>query len=161
MRWHEGGGVPPMRRGSYRSSSVERSIQEEGGAHDGRDDPGEEGTPGGPVLHVTLEVDDRSWKLAFTPALAQRPELRQVGPRSVDPFSPGGGGERRRFWLGRWLVAQGVDNGVADSSSIEVSRRARRATLDPLSAAKLVRMRVPLNGRGAESMEHAWFGCHQ
>ena len=42
---------------------------------------------------------------------------------------------RDGFWLHRWLVAHGVSNVVVDSSSIEVSRRARRAKTDRLDAA--------------------------
>lgn len=121
----------------------------------------EEGTVGGPVLHVALELDERSWKLAFTPGLGQRPRLRQVRPRDLEPLLREVGGAKRRFglpgdvrvvscyeagrqgfWLHRWLVAQGIENRVVDSSSIEVSRRARRAKSDRLDAEKLVRMLV-------------------
>ena len=47
---------------------------------------------------------------------------------------------RDGFWLHRWLVEQGIDNAVVDSSSIEVNRRARRAKSDGLDAAKLYEM---------------------
>jgi transposase len=39
---------------------------------------------------------------------------------------------RDGFWLHRWLLEQGIDNVVVDSSSIEVNRRARRAKSDAL-----------------------------
>jgi transposase len=45
---------------------------------------------------------------------------------------------RDGFWLHRWLVAHAIDNVVVDSSSIEVSRRARRAKTDRLDAVKLL-----------------------
>jgi transposase len=41
---------------------------------------------------------------------------------------------RDGFWLHRHLVANGVDNGVVDSASIEVNRRQRRAKTDRLDA---------------------------
>jgi transposase len=47
---------------------------------------------------------------------------------------------RDGFWLHRWLVEQGIDNIVVDSSSIEVNRRARRAKSDRLDAGKLLTM---------------------
>jgi transposase len=49
---------------------------------------------------------------------------------------------RDGFWLHRWLVAEGIENVVVDSSSIEVNRRARRAKSDRLDARSLVRKRV-------------------
>jgi transposase len=45
---------------------------------------------------------------------------------------------RDGFWLHRWLEAQGIDNVVVDSSSIEVSRRARQAKTDRLDALGLL-----------------------
>jgi len=50
------------------------------------------------------------------------------------------------FWLHRWLLEQGIDNVVVDSSSIEVNRRARRAKSDGLDAAKLYEMLVRYAG---------------
>jgi len=47
---------------------------------------------------------------------------------------------RDGFWLHRHLVAQGIDNIVADSASIEVNRRKRRAKTDRLDAVNLVTM---------------------
>ena len=47
---------------------------------------------------------------------------------------------RDGFWLHRWLVEQGIDNLVVDSSSIEVNRRARRAKSDRLDGGKLLSM---------------------
>ena len=38
---------------------------------------------------------------------------------------------RDGWWLHRWLIEQGVDNIVVDSSSIEVNRHARRAKTRP------------------------------
>jgi transposase len=47
---------------------------------------------------------------------------------------------RDGFWLHRWLIAQGIDNLVVDSASIEVNRRARRAKTDRLDSDKLLGM---------------------
>lgn len=121
----------------------------------------EEGTVRGPVLHVALELDEKSWKLAFTPGLGQQPRLREVRPRDVAALLREVGEASRRFglregvrvvscyeagrqafWLHRWLVAQGIENQVVDSASIEVNRRARRAKSDKLDATKLVQMLV-------------------
>jgi len=49
---------------------------------------------------------------------------------------------RDGFWLHRWLIAQGIDNIVVDSSSIEVNRRARRTKTDRLDADKLLSMLI-------------------
>jgi transposase len=49
---------------------------------------------------------------------------------------------RDGFWLHRWLLEQGIDNVVVDSSSIEVNRRLRRAKNDALDAGKLYEMLV-------------------
>jgi len=56
------------------------------------------------------------------------------------------------FWLHRWLLEQGIDNVVVDSSSIEVNRRARRAKSDGLDAAKLYEMLV----RYAAGEQRVW-----
>jgi transposase len=53
---------------------------------------------------------------------------------------------RDGFWLHRWLLEQGIDNVVVDSSSIEVNRRARRAKSDGLDAAKLYAMLLRFAG---------------
>ncbi|HEY1437177.1 MAG TPA: hypothetical protein VGG82_06715 [Casimicrobiaceae bacterium] len=58
---------------------------------------------------------------------------------------------RDGFWLHRWLIAQGIDNIVLDSASIEVNRRARRANTDRLVVTGLVPARIevrPSNGLG-------------
>jgi transposase len=49
---------------------------------------------------------------------------------------------RDGFWLHRWLIAQGIDNMVVDSASIEVNRRARRAKTDRLDGGKLLTILV-------------------
>jgi len=53
---------------------------------------------------------------------------------------------RDGFWLHRWLVAQGIDNIVVDSASIEVNRRQRRAKTDRLDGGKLLSMLLRYHG---------------
>src|SRR5262249_6822632 len=53
---------------------------------------------------------------------------------------------RDGFWLHRHLTANGVDNGVVDSASIEVNRRQRRAKTDRLDAGKLLNLLLRYHG---------------
>jgi transposase len=53
---------------------------------------------------------------------------------------------RDGFWLHRYLLAQGIENQVIDSSSIEVKRRSRRAKNDRLDAIKLWTMLLRYHG---------------
>ena len=63
---------------------------------------------------------------------------------------------RDGWWLHRWLTAQGVDNIVVDSSSIEVNRHARRAKTDRLDGDKLLAMLLR-HHRG----ERVWSVVHE
>lgn len=110
-------------------------------------------------LHLAFELGWSQWKLAFTIGHGQAPRLRTIAARDlagllkeiakakarfgladdatvVSCYEAG----RDGFWLHRWLVSQGIDNVIVDSSSIEVNRRRRRAKSDCLDAAKLVTM---------------------
>jgi transposase len=110
-------------------------------------------------LHLAFELSWSQWKLAFTIGHGQPPRLRTIGARNLPGllaeiakakarfglpkdatvrscFEAG----RDGFWLHRWLVSQGIDSVIVDSSSIEVNRRRRRAKSDRLDAAKLVNM---------------------
>jgi transposase len=112
-----------------------------------------------PTLFVAFELGVSTWRLGFTTGVAQRPRERQVPAgavhtvlaeidrakqrfdlpeqtRVVSCYEAG----RDGFWLHRFLVAQGVENLVVDSSSIEVNRRQRRAKTDRLDAHKLLMM---------------------
>jgi transposase len=59
---------------------------------------------------------------------------------------------REAFWVHRSLVAQGITNYVVDSSSIEVTRRARRAKTDRLDLAGL----LSLLTRYLQGDQRAW-----
>lgn len=116
-------------------------------------------------LHLAFELGWSEWKLAFTTGHAQPPRLRTLRARDlagvlreierakerfalsadtpvVSCYEAG----RDGFWLHRWLMAQGIDNRVVDSASIEVNRRARRAKSDRLDAGKLAAMLVRYHG---------------
>ena len=109
------------------------------------------------ILHMALELDGQSWKLAFGIGLGHRPRERQVAAgdregllreieqakkryglradvRVVSCYEAG----RDGFWLHRYLSAHGVENVVVDAASIEVPRRRRRAKTDRLDARKLL-----------------------
>jgi len=114
-----------------------------------------------PVLYLALDLGASSWKLAFSVALGQKPRLKTITARStlslvleiraakkrfglpedapvVCCYEAG----RDGFWLHRFLLAEGIQNQVVDSSSIEVNRRRRRAKSDSLDAVKLVEMLI-------------------
>jgi transposase len=104
-----------------------------------------------------MDLGWTQWHLAFTTAVGQKPRLRTVQARDLSALQE----EIRRakerfdlpaqarvtscfeagrdgFWLHRYLLSIGVESRVVDSSSIEVSRRRRRAKTDRLDATKLV-----------------------
>ena len=114
-----------------------------------------------PVLYVAFELAKKDWKLAMTSGFGVQPVLRTVpagdlvtvrraiavgrqrcgvpaGARVVSCYEAG----RDGFWIHRALATLGITNRVVDSSSIEVSRRARRTKTDRLDALKLVMMLV-------------------
>jgi transposase len=118
-----------------------------------------------PALYVAFELGWSEWKLAFASAPAEAPRLRCVAARNTQAVVQEITKAKRRlnlaedapvhccyeagrdgFWLHRWLVAQGLDNLVVDSASIETNRRQRRAKSDRLDAAKLVSMLLRYHG---------------
>jgi transposase len=114
-----------------------------------------------PVLYLALDLGTRDGKLAFTVGLGQKPRLKTIAARSTFSLVLEIKAAKKRFglpeeapviccyeagrdgfWLHRFLLAQGVQNQVVDSSSIEVNRRQRRAKSDRLDAVKLVQMLI-------------------
>src|SRR5262249_44170806 len=114
-----------------------------------------------PVLYMALELGAGTWKLAFTIGLGQKPRLKTITARSTislhfeikaakkrfclpedAPVLSCYEAGRDGFWLHRFLLSEGVQNQVVDSSSIEVNRRQRRAKSDGLDATKLVEMLI-------------------
>jgi transposase len=111
-------------------------------------------------LYMAFELSDKDWKLALgdgvrspsryavaagdTAALVEciakaKARCGLVPEARVHSCYEAG---RDGFWLHRWLIAQGIDNVVVDSASIEVNRRARRAKTDRLDADKLLSMLI-------------------
>jgi transposase len=112
-----------------------------------------------PTLFLAFELGVTTWKLGFTTGVAQRPRERTMAAGDVHGLDEEMTRAKRRFglpddarvvscyeagrdgfWLHRCLVAQGVENVVVDSSSIEVNRRHRRAKTDRLDVHKLLTM---------------------
>jgi len=110
---------------------------------------------------MALELGEKTWKLGFTVGLGQRPRLRTIvgndlkalqreiarakqrfGLDERAPVRSCYEAGREGFWIHRYLIGQGIENQVVDSSSIEVNRRARRAKSDGLDVRKLVEMRI-------------------
>lgn len=110
-----------------------------------------------PVLHVAFELAEKSWKLAFTMGLGQKPRLRTIEAGDLEAADREIGRAKRRFgiaedarvvscyeagmegfWLHRALEALGISNVVVDSSSIDVKRGRRTVKTDRLDAAALV-----------------------
>lgn len=111
------------------------------------------------TLYLAFELGNGKWRLGFTTGLEQKPRERTIPARDVDAllreiarakerFGLAAGARvvscyeagRDGFWLHRYLAAQGVENRVVDSSSIEVNRRQRRAKTDRLDVGKLLRL---------------------
>lgn len=109
-------------------------------------------------LYMSLELGDRLWKLTFGNG-AHGPSRCTVHAGDLGMVLERISKARQRFglpadagvhscyeagrdgwWLHRALRAQGVNNIVVDSSSIEVNRRARRPKTDRLDGDKLLSM---------------------
>jgi transposase len=112
-------------------------------------------------LYVAFEVGKRSWTVGMTSGFGVPPWVQTMAPGEwatlqrllakartrfglaaaapvVSCYEAG----RDGFWIHRGLTAQGVDNRVVDSASIEVDRRARRNKADRIDARKLVALLV-------------------
>ncbi len=110
-----------------------------------------------PVLYLAFELSNVHWKLGFATGPGRRPRVRTINAgdlaalreevrrakkrfelsgdiRVVSCYEAG----RDGFWLHRFLLAQGIENLVVDSSSIQVNRRARQAKTDGMDVVKLL-----------------------
>lgn len=118
-------------------------------------------TPSGELLAVSLELSNRSWKIALHDGRRDKPTVHTVDGEQPDKRlseavaviektkQKWGLSERTRvvviyeagqdgFWIQRALSALGYEAMVVDPASIPVERRARRAKTDRLDAIKLV-----------------------
>jgi len=106
---------------------------------------------------MALELSNTKWRLAFSNGGRVRHQViaagatlelhdaidrarRRFGLPTNSPVVSCYEAGRDGFWLHRYLDSCGMVNVVVDSSSIEVSRRKRRAKTDRLDAGSLVRM---------------------
>jgi transposase len=110
-------------------------------------------------LYMAMELSHKTWKLAF--GVGGNPRIRQIPARDlgrldteiekakekfrlpkdalvVSCYEAG----REGYWIHRYLLSVGVENIIVDSSSIEVSRRKRRAKTDRIDSKKLYTMLV-------------------
>jgi transposase len=113
------------------------------------------------ALYVACELSTREWLLTMSVGADGRRMRARVAPGDRVALARALYGARQRFglaadapvrscyeagregfWPHRLLTLMGVTNVVVDSSSIEVSRRARRAKTDRLDGDKLLRMLV-------------------
>lgn len=118
-----------------------------------------ENSTGEKSLYMALELSETKWKLAFSDGSGLKHQViaagatgdlhdaidtarRRFGLPSNSPVISCYEAGREGFWLHRYLDSCGIANVVVDSSSIEVSRRKRRAKTDRLDAGSLVRMLV-------------------
>lgn len=111
------------------------------------------------VLYMALELGATQWHLAFGVGVATPVRRRTIragdgaalgrelarararfGLAAEAPVRSCYEAGRDQFWVHRQLTALGVANVVVDSSSIEVSRRARRAKTDRLDVGRLFRL---------------------
>jgi transposase len=111
------------------------------------------------VLYVALEMGMGKWKVCSTIGMAQKPRTKNVPARRMDLVLAEIARAKARFglpadaavqvcyeagrdgfWPYRWLTREGLNTVVVDSSSIEVSRRKRRAKTDRLDGGKLALM---------------------
>ena len=109
------------------------------------------------ILCISFELGEGTWKLSFTSGFGEkvfrrrlRSRDREAVLRAIEVMKdhlglPGDArvvscyeAGREGFWLHRFLEAHGIENLVVDSSSIEVSRRARRAKTDRLDGESLL-----------------------
>ncbi len=114
-------------------------------------------TEKGLVLYMALELSNKQWKLGFSNGRKRRHVTIESGNlialneqiglaraklglledcRICSCYEAG----RDGFWIHRTLEAQGIENVVVDSSSIEVNRRKRRVKSDKVDVNALLRL---------------------
>jgi len=122
-----------------------------------------------PTLLLAFELGESDWLLGFSPGFGERVLRRKIAARDTAAlmreilrakahFRLGDAvavrscyeAGRDGFWLHRFLEAQGIDNVVIDSASIEVNRRKRRAKTDRLDVVGLL-----------DLLARHWAGSHK
>lgn len=121
------------------------------------------------VLLLAFELGETGWLLGFSPGFGEKVLRRKIASRDIaalmreilrakahfqlgDEVAVRSCYEAGRdgFWLHRFLEAQGIDNVVIDSASIEVNRRKRRAKTDRLDVVGLL-----------DLLARHWAGSHK
>jgi transposase len=121
------------------------------------------------VLLLAFELGETGWLLGFSPGFGEKVLRRKIASRDTtalmreiasakghfrldDDVAVRSCYEAGRdgFWLHRFLEAQGVENLVIDSASIEVNRRKRRAKTDRLDVVGLL-----------DLLARHWAGSHK
>jgi len=114
-----------------------------------------EGNANAAVLYMALELSNTTWKVVFGDGARRRQvavpagelvKLQQAVAEAKERFGLASSTRvlscyeagRDGFWLHRHLRSVGIENEVVDSSSIEVSRRLRRAKTDRLDGDRLL-----------------------
>jgi transposase len=128
------------------------------------------------TLFMAFEIGEDTWKLGFSRGFGENVYERNINARDtrallreiqemkrrvrvskkahvVSCYEAG----REGFWLHRFLEAHGVESLVVDSSSIEVSRRKRRAKTDRLDVRALLDL---LLRHMAGSQKKVWSVVH-
>lgn len=117
-----------------------------------------EHTPEQAALYMSFELADKRWKLTFGDR-RRTPSRFTIAAADTEAFLRCAAKARKRlemessvplytcyeagrdgWWLHRWLSVQGIHNIVVDASSIEVSRRRRRAKSDRIDGDKLLEL---------------------
>jgi transposase len=120
-----------------------------------------ESTPAVAVLHMALELGASEWLLGFGVEAGRKASQRKVVAGDLDGLKREIARAKQRlgvpesarvvscyeagrdgFWLHRFLLSEGVENVVMDSSSIEVNRRHRRAKTDGVDLEKLLSLLI-------------------
>jgi len=114
-------------------------------------------------LHLAFELSQKTWRLGFSNGNKMR--FKNIDARNLEQIQEEVGLAKERFklkgdikivscyeagrdgfWLHRYLLKSGIENIVVDSSSIEVSRRKKRAKTDRIDARKLLMMLMRYHG---------------
>ena len=114
-------------------------------------------------LHLAFELSQKTWRLGFSDGNKMR--FKNIDARNLEQIQEEVGLAKERFklkgdikivscyeagrdgfWLHRYLLKCGIENIVVDSSSIEVSRRKKRAKTDRIDARKLLMMLMRYHG---------------
>lgn len=123
------------------------------------------------ILYMAMELSNKKWQLAFGDGYKKRqvvieanniPELEKAIEKAKKHFRMKEDAQviscyeagRDGFWIHRYLEKIGIQNHVLDSSSIDVSRKKRRAKTDRLDAEKLLKKLI-LYIRGDEKLSVA------